>query len=88
LIGLEGVMALWVPLVVGAWSDSLCTPLGGRLPFLVAATPLVVATLMLLGLARSTRADRLLQPEPRRRGPTRGSKFRSIQLHEITICAR
>ena len=29
LIGLEGVMALWVPLVVGAWSDDLRTPLGG-----------------------------------------------------------
>jgi len=51
LIGLEGVMALWVPLVVGAWSDRLRTPLGGRLPFLVAATPLVVAALVLIGLA-------------------------------------
>lgn len=51
LIGLEGVMALWVPLVVGAWSDQLRTPLGGRLPFLVAATPLVVVALVLIALA-------------------------------------
>jgi MFS family permease len=50
LIGLEGVMALWVPLVVGAWSDRLRTPLGGRLPFLVAATPLVVAALVLIAV--------------------------------------
>jgi MFS family permease len=54
LIGLEGVMALWVPLVVGAWSDDLRTPLGGRLPFLVAATPLVVVSLMLIGFAGGT----------------------------------
>lgn len=53
LIGLEGVMALWVPLVVGAWSDALRTPLGGRLPFLVAATPLVVAALVALGFAHA-----------------------------------
>jgi len=53
LIGLEGVMALWVPLVVGAWSDRLRTPLGGRLPFLVAATPAVVAALVVIGAAAS-----------------------------------
>jgi len=49
LIGLEGVMALWVPLVVGTWSDQLRTPIGGRLPFLIAATPLVVVALVLIG---------------------------------------
>ncbi|HEX5147073.1 MAG TPA: MFS transporter [Conexibacter sp.] len=54
LIGLEGVMALWVPLVVGAWSDDLRTPLGGRLPFLIAATPIVVVSLALIGFANST----------------------------------
>lgn len=56
LIGLEGVMALWVPLVVGAWSDDVHTPLGGRLPFLVAATPLVVVSLLLIGFAGGTAA--------------------------------
>jgi len=54
LIGLEGVMALWVPIVVGAWSDELRTPLGGRLPFLVAATPVVVVALLLIGFAGGT----------------------------------
>jgi Na+/melibiose symporter-like transporter len=53
LIGIEGVMALWVPLVVGAWSDRLRTPIGGRLPFLLAAAPIVVLALVALGIARS-----------------------------------
>ena len=39
LIAIEGVLALWLPLVVGSWSDRLRTSIGGRLPFLVAATP-------------------------------------------------
>ena len=54
LIGIEGVMALWVPLLVGTWSDDLETPLGGRMPFLIAATPLVVVSLALIGFAGST----------------------------------
>jgi len=49
LIAMEGVMALWVPLVVGAWSDRLSTPLGARLPFLVAGTPVIAAMLVVLG---------------------------------------
>ena len=32
LIGGEGLIALWLPLVVGSWSDRLRTPLGSRLP--------------------------------------------------------
>ncbi len=36
IIGGEGVMALWVPLIVGSWSDSLRTRIGGRLPFVLA----------------------------------------------------
>src|ERR687885_508891 len=39
VIGIEGLLALWLPLVVGTWSDRLRTPLGGRLPFLLAAAP-------------------------------------------------
>jgi MFS family permease len=35
IIGGEGVMALWVPLVSGAWSDSVRSRIGGRLPFVV-----------------------------------------------------
>jgi Na+/melibiose symporter-like transporter len=50
IIGLEGLTALWLPLVVGAWSDRLRTRVGGRLPFLLAATPAVVVGLIAIGL--------------------------------------
>ena len=32
IVGSEGVMALWIPLIAGAWSDRLRTRIGGRLP--------------------------------------------------------
>ena len=35
LIGGEGLMALWLPLAVGSWSDRLRTPIGSRLPFII-----------------------------------------------------
>jgi predicted MFS family arabinose efflux permease len=50
IVGGEGIMALWVPLVVGPWSDRLRTRIGGRLPFLLAATPLMAAALVALGV--------------------------------------
>jgi MFS family permease len=53
LIGFEGLIALWLPLVVGSWSDRLRTPIGGRLPFLIAATPLVVVGVTALGFVDS-----------------------------------
>lgn len=53
LIGSEGLLALSLPLVVGTWSDQLTSPLGGRLPFLIAATPPLAITLALLGFASS-----------------------------------
>ena len=53
IIGLEGVIALWLPLVVGTWSDRLRTRIGGRLPFLLAATPIVVAGLLGMAVVRS-----------------------------------
>jgi len=53
LIGGEGLMALWLPLVVGSWSDRLHTPIGSRLPFIIAATPPLVVTLALLGFVNS-----------------------------------
>ena len=53
LIAIEGVLALWLPLVVGSWSDRLETPIGGRLPFLAAATPLAAASLAVLGFGES-----------------------------------
>jgi Na+/melibiose symporter-like transporter len=56
LIGGEGLMALWLPLVVGSWSDRLRTPIGSRLPFIIAATPPLVAALALLGFVDSIAA--------------------------------
>src|SRR3954462_9981744 len=50
LIAIEGVLALWLPLVVGSWSDRLRTSIGGRLPFLVAATPVAFVSLVVTGL--------------------------------------
>jgi MFS family permease len=60
LIGGEGLMALWLPLVVGSWSDRLRTPIGGRLPFIIAATPPLVVSLALLGFVNSIAAAAVL----------------------------
>jgi MFS family permease len=56
LIGGEGLVALWLPLVIGSWSDSLSTPIGRRLPFIICATPPLVAALVLLGFVNSIAA--------------------------------
>lgn len=56
IIGTEGLMALWLPLVAGSWSDRLRSPLGGRLPFLLAGTPVMMACLGAAGFVRSTLA--------------------------------
>jgi Na+/melibiose symporter-like transporter len=53
LIGGEGLLALGLPVVVGVWSDRLRTRIGGRLPFVLGAAPLLVLTLTALGFARS-----------------------------------
>jgi MFS family permease len=53
IVGAEGFLALFLPLVVGAWSDRTETPIGGRLPFLLAATPLLVVAVALVGFASS-----------------------------------
>jgi Na+/melibiose symporter-like transporter len=45
------VLALWLPLVVGSWSDGLRTSIGGRLPFLVVATPIAAVSLALTGVS-------------------------------------
>lgn len=49
IIGAEGVMALWVPLISGSWSDILRTPIGGRLPFLLAGMVPAAAAITLIG---------------------------------------
>ncbi len=56
IIGTEGLMALWLPLVAGRWSDRLHTPLGGRLPFVLAGTPVMIACLCAAGFVKSTLA--------------------------------
>jgi MFS family permease len=50
LIAIEGLLALWLPLVVGSWSDRLTSPIGGRLPFLLVATPFAAVSLAVTGL--------------------------------------
>lgn len=53
LIGAEGIVALTLPIVVGARSDRLETRIGGRLPFLLAGIPVTVAAIVLLGFVGS-----------------------------------
>src|SRR5690349_9812112 len=53
LVGGEGLGAILLPIVVGAWSDRLRTSWGGRLPFVVAGTPIAVAALVAMGLVGS-----------------------------------
>lgn len=53
IIGSEGVMALWVPLVAGAKSDRLSSRLGGRLPFVIGGGVPAVIALAILGLFHS-----------------------------------
>src|ERR687885_1864125 len=53
VIGIEGLLALWLPLVIGSWSDRLRTRLGGRLPFLLGGSPLVALGLIGMGLVGS-----------------------------------
>jgi len=53
IIGGEGIMALWLPLVAGTWSDQLRTRLGGRLPFVLAGAPVAALALALMGFVGS-----------------------------------
>lgn len=50
LLALEGVFALVLPSLVGAWSDGTSSRIGGRLPFVLVATPIMVLGLVLLPL--------------------------------------
>ena len=53
LIGGEGLLALTLPITVGTWSDRLHTRIGGRLRFVLGATPPLVLALALLGFTGS-----------------------------------
>jgi MFS family permease len=50
IIGGEGAMALWVPLIFGSWSDTLRTRIGGRLPFVLAGGIPAAVVLALIGV--------------------------------------
>lgn len=56
IIGGEGIMALWLPVIAGSWSDRLTSPIGRRIPFVLAGTPMMVVGLVLMGLANSLAA--------------------------------
>ena len=49
IIGGEGAMALWVPLIFGSWSDTARTRIGGRLPFVLAGGLPAAVVLALIG---------------------------------------
>lgn len=53
IVGAEGLAATVVPLAVGTWSDRLRTRLGGRLPFVLAGTPVAALALVAMGLAHA-----------------------------------
>jgi len=49
IIGGEGAMALWVPLIFGSWSDTVRTRIGGRLPFVLGGGIPAAVLLALIG---------------------------------------
>jgi len=50
VLAAEGAVALMVPVVAGAWSDQLKTPIGGRLPFVLFGAPAIGLAVALRGL--------------------------------------
>lgn len=56
ILAVEGLMALWLPVLAGSWSDRLRTRLGGRLPFMLAGTPAMFVSLCLVGVVGSVAA--------------------------------
>ena len=53
IVGSEGIMALWIPMIVGTWSDGLRTRLGGRLPFVLVGTVPAACAVALIGFLHS-----------------------------------
>jgi Na+/melibiose symporter-like transporter len=49
LIAVEGILALFLPVLIGARSDRLVTGIGGRLPFVLGGVPVMAVALVLLG---------------------------------------
>ncbi|MBA8824134.1 MFS family permease [Saccharopolyspora lacisalsi] len=48
LISGEGLLSLFLPVIVGSWSDSISTRLGSRMPFILAGTVLTVVGLLII----------------------------------------
>lgn len=48
MIGGEGIFAMFVPFLIGGWSDSVQTKIGRRLPFVLVGTFLICITLLLM----------------------------------------
>lgn len=53
LVGGEGLFALFLPLVIGSWSDHQRGSRGPRIPFMLAATPLVIGALIAMAFSDS-----------------------------------
>ncbi|HKN95087.1 MAG TPA: MFS transporter [Thermoleophilaceae bacterium] len=53
MIGGEGLFGLFLPLLVGGWSDSVQTRFGSRMPFMLAAAPAIVIALVTMPLMHS-----------------------------------
>ena len=53
MIGGEGFFGLFLPLLVGSWSDSVETRFGSRMPFMLAAAPAMVIALVAMPLMGS-----------------------------------
>jgi MFS family permease len=53
LLAMQGLLALWLPLLAGVASDRIRTRIGGRLPLLLAAAPVGAIALVAMGLVRS-----------------------------------
>lgn len=53
LVAGEGLMALWVPLLVGTWSDQIRKRGGARLSFVAIGSPLAAAAVVVMGLVGS-----------------------------------
>jgi MFS family permease len=53
IIATEGVVALFLPVLAGSYSDHLRTRIGGRLPFIIIGTPISAAALFFLSFANS-----------------------------------
>jgi Na+/melibiose symporter-like transporter len=53
LLAAEGIFALALPPLLGAWSDRLRTRLGPRVPFVLASAPAIAVALLLMGFVHS-----------------------------------